>query len=79
MFKTWEEIRRFDKPPWLGRIYMKGRRAAEEGKKQEDNPYGNDVNPRGGVNFNRARWRAWNKGYEDYSKEIKEANHGNSK
>ena len=69
MFKTWEDILRYDKAPWLGRIYMKGKQARQEGKSKEANPYQNDVNPRGGVNFNRARWRAWNKGFEEGNNE----------
>ena len=65
MFRTKEEVRRKDKAPWLGRIYEKGQKARREGKGRQANPYYDDVNPRGGVNFNRARWRAWNEGWEE--------------
>lgn len=65
MFKNRSEMYRKDRAPWLGRIYDMGKQARIEGIGRENNPYQDDVNPRGGVNFNRARWRAWDAGWEE--------------
>ena len=50
---------------WLLACYRKGEAARRAGEPIGRNPYGDDVQDHGGVNFNRARWRAWRDGWKD--------------
>lgn len=63
MFKTGAEEYRRDRAPWLGRIRDRGFQARCQGVSRDQNPYGLTWVDAGAM-YNRARWRAWDSGWE---------------